>query len=206
MADDHAPFRLLADLVRVGAAVGAVAALVGIPSYGMGARFLLVLLALMVPRATGGVPAPLDFAFGATLSVALWASTTGWYGTTTPVVWLVHAVTTGVTAVVLYLVLVVMRVPTEPDGRLARARVTARTVLIGLVVGGAWEAYRWFESIALPVVDRHTAATLAVHLVVDVAGALVAGLLLAALRRPARTVVDGDPVPVGVGDRVRPIF
>jgi hypothetical protein len=42
MAAHHVPFRLLGDLVRVGAAVGAVAALVGIPSIGMGARFTVL--------------------------------------------------------------------------------------------------------------------------------------------------------------------
>ena len=196
------PFRLLADLVRVGAAVAAVAALVGIPSFGMGARFLLVLLALMVPRATGGVPAPLDLAFGSTLMVALWASTATWYGTT-PIVWLVHAVATGVTAVVLNRVLVAVGMLGEP-GR--RASVVGRTLLIGLVVGGVWEAYRWVESIALPVLATHGVANLALHLLVDMAGALVAGLVVAALHGSGRALVVTDPGPVATGHRVRPIF
>ncbi len=206
MAEHRLPFRLLADLVRVVAAVGVVAALVGIPSFGMGARSLLVLLVLMVPRATGGVPAPLDLAFGTTLLVALWTSTTGWYATT-PIVWLVHAVATGVTAVVLYLVLVAVRVLGEPGGRARGMWVLRQTVLIGLVVGGVWEAYRWFESIALPALGTHVGAGLALDLLVDATGAVVAGLVLAALRGQGRALVAGaDPHPVGAGRPGRPIF
>ena len=173
MARHRLLFRLFADLARVGAAVGAVAALVGIPSFGMEARSLLVLLVLMVPRATGGVPAPLDFAFGATLLVALWTSTAAWYGTT-PVGWLVHALASGVTAVVLYLVLVQVQVLGEPNEPLRRVRVVGWTVLLGVVVGGVWEAFRWFESVT------DVGASLAGHLLVDAVGALVAGLVLAA--------------------------
>ncbi|HWM03037.1 MAG TPA: hypothetical protein VNP92_11970 [Actinophytocola sp.] len=179
MAQHRLLFRFLADLARVAAAVGALAALVGIPSFGMEARFLLVLFVLMLPRATGGVPAPLDFVFGATLLVALWTSTAAWYGAT-PIGWLVHALATGVTAVVLYLVLVQVQVLGEPSGSLRRVRVVGWTVLLGVVVGGVWEAFRWFESVA------HVGASLAGHLLVDAVGAMVAGLVLAALRGPRR--------------------
>jgi hypothetical protein len=55
-------------------------------------------------------------------------------------------------------------------------------------------------------VDGHTAVTLAVHLLVDVAGAVAAGLLVAALRPPTGTVVDGAPGSAGLDDRVRAIF
>ena len=58
MTEQGMTFRALADMVRVGAAVSAMAALVGIPSLGLGTRFLLVLLVLMIPRATGGVSGP----------------------------------------------------------------------------------------------------------------------------------------------------
>lgn len=192
MAARHVPFRLLADLVRVGAVVGALAALVGIPSVGIGARFLLVLLVLLVPRVTGGVPAPLDLALGLTLLAASGASTASWF-VTTPVVWLAHAAATGITAVVLlYVVHVAIGVPG------GRARVVGRTVLIGLVVGGVWETYRWFESIALPAPAGPGTVGLPVHLLVDAVGALVAGLLLATLHRPR------DPAGVPSGWPIAP--
>ena len=192
MAEHHVPVRLLADLVRVGAVLGAVAALFGIPSFGAGARSLLVLLVLVVPLATGRVPAPLDLTLGVTLLAALWASTASWYDTG-PVVWVAHAVTTGVTAAVMYVVLArdVLR---ATDGR---SCVVLATVLIGLVVGGGWEAYRWFESMALPV-SAQTMTNLPLHLLVDAAGALVAGLVLAAARDRSR----GPAVPT-LGPRAR---
>lgn len=175
-------YRFLADLTRVAAAAVALVALVGIPAFGMEARSLLVLFVLLVPRATGGVPAPLDFAFGATLLVALWTSTVGWFETT-PVGWLVPAVTTGVTAVVLYLILVRVKVLGEPIGAWRRMRLLAWTVLLGLVIGGVWETFRWFES------HTQLGASLAGQLLVDAVGALVAGLLLVAQRAPGGFVI-----------------
>ena len=202
MPDHRLLFRFLADLMRVGAAVGAIVALVGIPSFGMEARFLLVLLVLMVPRATGGVPAPLDFAFGATLLVAAWTSTAGWFGTI-PISLLVHAVSTGVLAVVLYLVLVQVQVLPEPSEPLRRVRVVGWTVLLGLVGGGVWEAFRWFESVTLPVLGTQVGASMAVHLLVDAGGALIAGLVLGALRGPGHALVARrDRRRVGAGDRL----
>jgi hypothetical protein len=177
------PYCLLADLVRVGAAVSAVAALVGIPSLGDGARFLLVLLVLMVPRVARGVPAPLDLAFGVTLLGAAWSSSASWYAAT-PAVWLVHAVTTGLTAIVLHLVLGRAGVLSDPLGRARapRAEVVAWTAALGLVVGVIWETARWFRSVTLPALSADPVAGLAAPLLVDVAGALVAGLGLAVVR------------------------
>lgn len=199
MTEHRIVVRLLADLVRVGAAVGALAALVGIPSTGLGTRFVLVLLVLLIPRAVGGVPAPLDLAFGTTLLTAAWVSTAGWYGP--PVAWLVHAVAAGVTAVVLYLVLVEAGLSPGPTDRsaVARARVAGETAAIGVVVGGVWEAYRWLEPVTRSTLATRSATDLVVCLLVDVVGALVAGLVLAAVRRPADPGAGGDPVRTPVG-------
>ena len=150
-------FRALSDVVRVGAAISAVAALVGIPSIGLGTRFLLVLLVLMIPRATGGVPAALDFAFTATLMAAVWMSTADWYHAVL-IAWLVHVVAAGVMAVVLHLVLAQVGLLPAPCGRSwgERAGVVARTVGIGVVVGGVWEAYRWLEPVVVPLAAQCT--------------------------------------------------
>ena len=192
-------FRLLADLVRVGAAVSALAALVGIPSLGLGARFLLVLLVLMIPRAVGGVAAPLDLAFGSALLAAAWTSTADWYAG--PIVWLVHAIATGVTAAVLYLVLARTGLLPEPASRsaMSRARVTGGTMAIGLAVVGVWESYRWLEPVTLST-RAALDADLVGHLLVDVVGALIAGLVLAFVWRPGDvTVTDGDPSRAAAG-------
>jgi hypothetical protein len=190
--------RLLADMVRVGAAVSALAALVGIPSIGMGTRFLLVLLVLMIPRAVGGVPAPLDLAFGATLLAAAWASTAEWYGT--PTAWLVHAIATGLTAAVLYLVLAGAGLVSRPVGgsAVSAVRVAGATTAIGLAVGGVWEAYRWLEPVGLSSAATRSATDLVGHVLAGVVGALVAGLVLTAASRPGRTA-DREPSRVAAG-------
>ncbi len=201
-------FRALADMVRVGAAVSAMAALVGIPSLGLGTRFLLVLLVLMIPRATGGVSAPLDLAFTATLLAAVWMSTADWYHAI-PIAWLVHAVAAGVTAVVLHLVLAQVGVLPAPGGRsrAERAGVVARTVAIGVVVGGVWEAYRWLEPVVVVALAAHTSVDVVVHVLGDAVGALVAGVALAAVHRtgsaPAAGVVTSPPA---ADDRLRSIL
>jgi hypothetical protein len=201
------PFRLLADMARVGAAVGVLATLVGIPSFGMGARFLLVFLVLMVPRAIGGVPAPVDLAFSAALLAAMWISTAGW-SEASPISWLVPAVATGITAAVLYLVLAGVGALPDLGGRPSRVGVVGRTVVIGLVVGGVWEAYRWFESLAAPTPVLNTGSGLAVRLLVDAAGGLVAGLGLAVVGPHGRDRPAGTEElrSVVVADRRRAIL
>jgi len=207
VAEHPIAFRALSDVVRVGAAVSAVAALVGIPSVGLGTRFLLVLLVLMIPRATGGVPAPLDLAFTVTLLAAVWMSTAEWYDAG-PVSWLVHVVAAGVTAVVLHLVLARTGVLPAPDGWswAERTRVVARTVGIGVVVGGVWEAYRWLEPVVVSLA-AHTSADLVVHMLGNTVGALVAGLALAAVGRGSNAPPAGAATsPTAVGDRLRSIL
>lgn len=208
MARHPIVFRFLADLVRLGAAVSVVAALVGIPYLGAGPRFLLVLLALLVPRAVGGVSARLDLAFCTTVLAAAWLSTASWFGST-PVVWLAHAATAGVTAVVLFRVLAWMDGSSTGRGpEPSRAVVVAVTAALGLGVGAVWEAYRWLEQAGGLAATSHSAAEMAVHLVVDLAGGLLAGLLLAAARHPGRKKPAAEYArrPVLAGDLHRPIL
>jgi len=134
-------------------------------------------------------------------------STADWYQTG-PVSWLVHAVAAGVTAVVLYLVMARTGVLPAPGGRsrVERAGVVARTVVIGVVVGGVWETYRWLEPVVVPLA-AHTSADLVAHMLGDMVGALVAGLALAAVRRtssapPARAGTS----PTTADDRLRSIL
>lgn len=203
MTEPGIALRLLADLMRVGAAVSALAALVGIPSIGLGTRFLLVLLVMMIPRAVGGVAAPLDLAFGATLLAAVWTSTADWYGA--PVAWFVHAAAAGVTAAVLYLVLArtgLLYRQADPSA-IYRARVVGHTAAIGLVVGGVWEAYRWLE----PALAARSTQDLVVRLLGDLAGAVIAGLVLSVARRPDDDDgADGAPGRMSADDRLGSIF
>lgn len=193
MAHHHVPFRLLADLTRVAAAVGVAAALFEFPGQGAGARFLLVLLVLFVPRAVGGVPAPLDLAFGATLLTAAWTSV----HTVAPAVgWLLHVVATSLTAVVLWLVLD----RATDAGRSAhrsparqRERIVGQTGAIGLVVAGSWECARWLEAVTRPTADVTTAVSPLTHVLAGVVGSVAAGWVLAKFVRCSRdTGADVD--------------
>jgi hypothetical protein len=214
MALHRFPFRLLADLVRVGAAVGVAAALFEFPGNGAGARFLLVLLALLVPRALGGVPAPLDLAFGVTLLATAWSST-AWAGT--PVMWVLQTAATGLSAVVLWLVLARAGLVTHPadepeharptrrparspsDRAVAyrswvrRGRVAAQTAAIGLLVGLVWEGARWLEAATRPAVDAAAAGSPVAHVLIGTLGALLAGCGLAEfVRRSGDRGADAD--------------
>ena len=119
-----------------------------------------------------------------------------------------HAVAAGITAVVLHLVLAQVGVLPAPGGRSRgeRAGEVARTVAIGVVVGGVWEAYRWLEPVVVPLA-AHTSADLVVHVLGDMVGALVAGLALAAVRRTTSAPSAGAGTrPTAPGDRLRSIL
>ncbi|WP_421733724.1 hypothetical protein [Cellulomonas sp.] len=103
------------------------------------ALFLLVLGGTLVPRAIGA-PAGLDVAFCVTLLFAAWAAQLEWYAA---VDWLdlaVHAVATGLVAVMALLALVRWRVVSEP------AEAPDRIVLVtglGAVAAVLWEVGEW---------------------------------------------------------------
>lgn len=193
MAHHHVPFRLLADLTRVIAAVGVAAALFEFPGQGAGARFLLVLLVLLVPRAVGGVPAPVDLAFGVTLLTAAWASM---HAIAAPAGWLLHAVATALTATVLWLVLArAANVWSAPRWSAPRqyGLIVAQTGAVGLVVAAAWEGARWLEAATRPAADAPAAGGPVVHVLVGTVGSLVAGWMLAGFVRRSRSVgVDAN--------------
>lgn len=218
MTAHDVPFRLLADLVRVGAAVGVAAALFEFPGNGAGARFLLVLLALLVPRALGGVPAPLDLAFCVALLTTAWAAI-AWAGT--PVAWFLQTAASGLSAAVLWLVLaraeLVAHPAAEPAGpggtvrptrQLLRpapdhpvanrwwarqGRVVAQTTAIGLLVGLVWEGVRWLEAATRPSVDAIATGSPVVHVLAAALGALLAGWGLAGfVRRSGDRGADAD--------------
>jgi hypothetical protein len=218
MTTHRFPFRLLADLARVGAAVGVAAALFEFPGNGAGARFVLVLLALLVPRALNGVPAPLDLAFGITLLATAWSSTAMGGA---PVMWLLQTAATGLSAVVLWLVLAraglvahtgdePVRADREPrpTGQPARPRpdrsaayrswarggvVVMQTAAIGLVVSLVWEGARWLEAATRPTVDGVAAGSPVAHVLAGTLGALLAGCgLTEFVRRSGDPGADAD--------------
>ena len=208
MTSRRVPYRLLADLTRVGAAVGVAGALFEFPGQGAGGRFLVVLLALLVPKALGGVPAPLDLVFGVTLLATALAATSA---VGVLVWWPLFAVATGLTAAVFWLVLASAGVVAQPTGpatptdrrpsqgssprlRPHRGSVVAETVAIGIVVSVVWEVVRWLESVMGQATgSTATAASPVAHVLIGTVGALAAGWGLAEfVRRSDYLDVDVD--------------
>ncbi|NUU17761.1 hypothetical protein HP550_10930 [Cellulomonas humilata] len=103
------------------------------------ALFLLVLGGTLVPRAIGA-PAGLDVAYCSTLLFAAWSAQLEWYAA---VDWLdlaVHAVATGLVAVMALLALVRWRVVAEPAA--APDRIVLVTGL-GATAAVLWEVGEW---------------------------------------------------------------
>ena len=107
-----------------------------------------------------------------------------------------HALATGLTATVLYLALAGAGLLAESAGPsvVSRAGVMVETAAIGVTVGGVWEAYRWLEPITGSTLPARSATDLVAYLLVDLVGALIAGAVVAAVRRPD-TAVDDDGHP-----------
>jgi hypothetical protein len=172
------------DLVR---ALAAVSVVVGTWLSGpvATALFLLVLGGSLVPRVIG-VPASLDVAYCGALVLAAWAAQLGWYDA---VGWLdvaVHAVATGLVALVAVLALV--RWGVLPSDLVDGARHPRwGSVLLVAGTGGAlavlWEIGEWaghtFLDPSIHVGYQDTVGDLAAGLT----GSVVAGLALARRRR-----------------------
>jgi hypothetical protein len=170
------------DVVRVAALVSVAVAPFMLGGVGV-ALFLLVLGGVMVPRALG-VPAVLDLGYCVALLVAAWAAQLGWYSAVPWLDLVMHALCTGMIAVVAYIALVRWGVvpgagAVRPDS--ARSVVVVITGL-GAVASILWELGEWaghtYLDGEISVGYGDTIGDLASALV----GAAVAGVVLAAAR------------------------
>lgn len=182
MAHLMTPVRALADLVRVAALASAIGAIFLFPAEAV-VRFSLVFAALLVPRLVGGIPAPFDLAYCVTLLLATWAAVAGWYRAVAWVDWPIHAVTTGASAAMLYLLLARLGLlPDLHDGPLREhpSSVVLLTVALGFAAGSVWELYEWLGKTLLqgPMLVGYS-DTIA-DLFMDGVGSLAAGLGLVA--------------------------
>ncbi|WP_019135790.1 hypothetical protein [Cellulomonas massiliensis] len=168
---------LLADAVRVLAVVSVV---VGTWRFGLvgAALFALVLGGTAVPRLVG-VPPLLDAAYSATLLFAAWAAQLGWYEA---VGWLdlaVHAVATGLVALVATLALA--RWGAVGPSSAPHWRVGVGVLVVGLGALGSvlWEVGEWYGHTQLdPTIHVGYDDTLG-DLVAGVLGSVLAAVLLA---------------------------
>lgn len=139
------------------------------------ALFLLVLGGTLVPRAIGA-PAGLDVAYCVTLLFAAWAAQLEWYAA---VGWLdlaVHAVATGLIAVMAFVALVRWGVVTDPGS--APGLIVLVTGL-GAVAAVLWEVGEWAGHTFLdPDIFVGYTDTIG-DLAAGVVGSLVAAVVLA---------------------------
>lgn len=177
------------DVVRVAALVSVVVAAFVLGGVGV-ALFLLVLGGVMVPRALP-VPAALDVAYGLALLVAAWAAQLGWYQVVPWLDLVVHAVCTGLIAVLAYILLEHAGMAPGPGGAGDRSRrdlaaVVVATTGLGAVAAILWEIGEWagnaYLNPEIGVGYTDTIGDLAWALV----GAVVAGAALAGSRRSGR--------------------
>ena len=152
------------DVVRV---LAAVSVLVGTWRSGAVATalFLLVLGGTMVPRVIG-LPAVLDVAYCSTVLLAAWAAQLDWYVAVGPLDLVMHALATGLIAVVALRALQVWGAVGAEPSRGERAVIV---VGIGAVSAVLWELGEWAGNAFL---DRRIQVGY-----VDTVGDLAAGLL-----------------------------
>ncbi|MFC0681744.1 hypothetical protein ACFFGH_28265 [Lysobacter korlensis] len=186
---------VIADIARIGALVSVPVAwlMLGI---GEGLLFAVLFVGLLVPRLTK-VPRPFDAAFGLTMLAATWSSALGWYRMIPWLDILIHGVTNGAIAAMVYLVLArlgVVRDLHDPDRSLAHSNVTVAvlTTSFGLALGAIWEFLEWsvenFTDIRVHVGYDDSIGDMAI----GGSGSLVAGLLLVLWARAGRTVKRGE--------------
>lgn len=161
------------DLVRGGAALSVVGASLTDGAIGFAVMFL-VLGGCMVPRALGLTPG-LDALICATLVVDAWAALLDWYLHVPGLDLVVHAVTTGLVALLVRECLArIDRLAAVAD-RWSALGVAAAVVTSAMVLAGVWEVAEWLahahldERIQVGVVDTAT------DLVAGLAGSLVVG-------------------------------
>lgn len=142
--------------------------------------FIVVAIGLMIPR-LARLAGPFDAAFGATIILASWSGVVSLYAAITWWDILVHFVTAGSSAAVLFLLLA--RAEITPGSTVSKALPTRSIVVMtfafGVTVAVLWEFLEWAgnafisDGIHVGYIDT------LVDIAVGGAGAIIAGILLA---------------------------
>jgi hypothetical protein len=184
--------RAIADLVRIGASVSAAAALFALPSAAAGARFIVVLLVLMLPRMLGVSAPRAEIVCGTVLITGTWFAVmqdlAPWVAA------LEGAATTGAAAVLLHVALTRTGL-VRPVGGAPAVRTVTSIVLLGCLIGSARLGFEWFAALALRASAGEQLAAPAM-LAAHVLGAFAAGVCLVWWTRGSRRVttpVSLDP-------------
>lgn len=171
------PGEWIADLLRASGVICVVIATIGwsVTAAGIVA---LALPGLAVPRLLG-TRAWLDIAYGITVLVSVWSNVLDLYTTVAGWDLVVHAVLTGLTAIMLYLLLARADIVAPPEAR--RATTIVLTTTMGLALSAVWEMLEWigwaFISDGIYVEYQDTIGDMAAGGL----GSFAAGLLLASV-------------------------
>lgn len=176
----HIRGRRVADAFRLVTlvSIGIAAIWFGIPST---LGFAVVFIGLLVPR-LAHLAGPFDAAFSGTILLATWSGVAGLYAAISWWDLVVHFITAGSSAAVLYLLLAQLDVtPGTSTGKALPSRtIVVLTSSLGVTLAVIWEFIEWFgnafisKGIHVGYIDTLS------DVAVGGAGALLTGLLLAA--------------------------
>ena len=176
----HVRGRHIADAFRLATLVSIGIAFIwfGIPST---LGFAVAFVGLLIPR-FAHLAGPFDAAFSATILLATWSGVAGLYAAISWWDLVVHFITAGSSAAVLYLLLSQLDVtPGTSMGKALPSRsIVVLTVSFGITLAVVWELIEWFgdafisEGIHVGYIDTLS------DVAVGGAGALLTGILLAA--------------------------
>lgn len=151
--------------------------------------FIVVAIGLMIPR-LARLAGPFDAAFGATIFLASWSSVASLYAAVTWCDIMVHFVTAGSSAAVLFLLLARAEItPGSTVGKALPARsIVVMTFAFGVTVAVLWEFLEWAgnafisDGIHVGYIDT------LIDIAVGGAGAVLAGMLLARWKDKASAI------------------
>ncbi|MFP5368251.1 MAG: hypothetical protein ACLGIS_15695 [Actinomycetes bacterium] len=178
----------LGDAFRAAAVLSVVAAVIwfGLPEvFG----FSVVAVGLMIPR-VARLAGPFDAAFGATILLAAWSAVAALYAAITWWDILVHFVTAGASAAVLFLLLARTEItPGSPVSKALPSRsIVVLTFAFGVTVAVLWEFLEWAGN-AFVTDGIHVGY---IDTLIDIAvgglGAIIAGSLLALWKDQASAI------------------
>lgn len=175
----HIRGQRIGDVVRAAAILSIVAAAIwfGIPEI---IGFTVVTMGLTIPR-VAHLAGPFDAAFSATILLASWSAVAALYAAITWWDILVHFITAGSSAAVLFLLLARTEVtPESPVGKALPARSTVvLTFAFGITVAVLWEFLEWAGNAFVTRGIHVGYIDTLIDIAVGGAGAIIAGILLA---------------------------
>lgn len=175
----HIRGQRIGDACRAAAVLSVVAAVIwfGIPEI---IGFVIVTIGLMIPR-LAHLAGPFDAAFCATILIASWSAVAALYAAITWWDILVHFVTAGSSAAVLFLLLAQTEItPGSSVGKALPSRsIVVMTFAFGITLAVLWEFLEWAGNAFVTKGIHVGYVDTLIDIAIGGAGAIIAGTLLA---------------------------